>query len=46
MRRFTITVDEDIAVWLEEQVAAKRFRNVSHGFEFAVNELKKKTGGK
>ena len=39
MHRYTITIDEEVAKWLENEVAKKRFRNVSHGFEFAVNEL-------
>ncbi len=45
MRRETITVDEETAKWLAVEVAKKRFRNVSHGFEFAVNELMQKEKG-
>jgi Arc/MetJ-type ribon-helix-helix transcriptional regulator len=39
MERYTITVSEETARWLEKEVEKKRFRNISHGFEFAVNEL-------
>lgn len=42
MQRETITVDEKTAKWLAIEVAKKRFRNISHGCEFAVNELMKK----
>jgi len=42
MQRYTITVSEETARWLEKEVEKKRFRNISHGFEFAVNELVKK----
>lgn len=42
MQKLTITVDEKTAKWLAIEVAKKRFRNISHGFEFAVNELMKK----
>ena len=39
MQKLTITVSEETAKWLAVEVAKKRFRNISHGFEFAVNEL-------
>lgn len=42
MQKLTITVSEETAKWLAVEVAKKRFRNISHGFEFAVNELMKK----
>lgn len=42
MQKLTITVDEKTAKWLAIEVAKKRFRNISHGCEFAVNELMKK----
>jgi Arc/MetJ-type ribon-helix-helix transcriptional regulator len=45
MQKVTITVDEKTVHWIVEEVAKKRFRNASHGFEFAVNELMQKEKG-
>ena len=42
MRRFTITVDEEIGKWIDEQIGSKRFRNASHAFDYAVSELKRR----
>lgn len=40
-KRYTISIDEEIGNWLESLVESKRFRNISHGFEFCVNEVRK-----
>jgi Arc/MetJ-type ribon-helix-helix transcriptional regulator len=45
MRRFTITVDEEIGKWIDEQIESKRFRNASHAFDYAVSELKRRDKG-
>jgi len=37
--KVTITVDKKLLDWIEEQVKSFRFRNTSHGFEFAVAKL-------
>lgn len=43
MKRFTITVSDEVAAWIEKEVSeTKRFRNVSHGFEFGVHQLMEK----
>ena len=42
MARVNISVDDETLRWVEQEVEKKRFRNVSHGFEYAVNELVKK----
>ncbi len=36
--RLTITLDQDLLEWLDEQVALKRFANRSHGIEFLINK--------
>ena len=36
-----ITVDDAILTWIDREVASKRFRNVSHAFEFAISEMMK-----
>lgn len=45
-KRYTISIDENLGNWLENSVESKRFRNVSHGFEFCVNEVHKKENTK
>lgn len=41
MKRTTITVDAAVLEWIDHQVASKRFRNISHAFEFAISEMMK-----
>ena len=41
MKRYTISIDADLGDWIERLVESKRFRNVSHGFEFCANEVRK-----
>ena len=40
--KLSITVDEDLIRWLDLQIKKKRFANRSHGFEYAVSELKER----
>jgi metal-responsive CopG/Arc/MetJ family transcriptional regulator len=40
--KISITVDEELLNWLDLQIKKKKFANRSHGFEFAVLELKEK----
>ena len=39
-KRYTISIDDETGEWLEGEVGSKRFRNISHGFEFCVNDVK------
>jgi Arc/MetJ-type ribon-helix-helix transcriptional regulator len=40
-QKVTITVEKSLVHWIDEEVKKFRFRNRSHGFEFAVAELMK-----
>jgi Arc/MetJ-type ribon-helix-helix transcriptional regulator len=42
MERITVTINTNVLEWLNREVKTCRFRNVSHGVEFAVYELMKK----
>jgi len=42
--RATITVEQKYLEWIDEQIAAKRFANRSHGFEYAVQKLMQAEG--
>lgn len=41
--KLSITVDDDLIKWLDLQIKQKKFASRSHGFEFAVNQLKEKS---
>jgi len=36
-------MDEELIKWLDTQIKKKRFANRSHGFEFAISQLKEKS---
>ena len=40
--KVTATVDKDLVAWLDQEVETRRFRNRSHGIEYAIAELKKR----
>jgi len=42
-KKFSISVDEDLLLWLDSQIKKRRFASRSHGVEFALNELKEKS---
>ena len=37
----SISLDEDILKWMDEQIATKRFRNRSHIMEYAIEQLRR-----
>jgi len=39
--KVTATVDDELIEWLDQEVDSRRFRNRSHGIEYALAELKK-----
>ena len=41
--KFSVSVEEDLFKWLDSEIKNKRFASRSHGIEFALNELKKKS---
>ncbi|MCH7647351.1 MAG: ribbon-helix-helix protein, CopG family [Thaumarchaeota archaeon] len=41
--KFSVSVDDDLLKWLDSEIKDKRFASRSHGIEFALNELKKKS---
>jgi len=41
--KLSITIDEDLIKWLDSQIKKKRFANRSHGFEYAVSQMKDKS---
>ncbi|MGI0007695.1 MAG: ribbon-helix-helix domain-containing protein [Nitrosotalea sp.] len=38
--KLSITIDEDLIKWLDSQIKKKKFANRSHGFEYAISQLK------
>jgi Arc/MetJ-type ribon-helix-helix transcriptional regulator len=40
--KLSITADEDLIKWLDSQVKQKRFASRSHGFEYALAQLREK----
>lgn len=38
--KLSITIDEDLIRWLDLQIKKKKFASRSHGFEYAVSQLK------
>jgi Arc/MetJ-type ribon-helix-helix transcriptional regulator len=38
--RRSITIDKDLMDWIKQQIACKRFKDVSHAFEYAMYKLK------
>ncbi|MCW4000286.1 MAG: hypothetical protein NWE93_08595 [Candidatus Bathyarchaeota archaeon] len=38
--RRSITIDKDLLDWINEQIKCKRFKDVSHAFEYAVYKLR------
>jgi Arc/MetJ-type ribon-helix-helix transcriptional regulator len=38
----TVTLPKDVVEWLESQIRERRFRDISHGLEYAVYQLMKK----
>ena len=41
--KFSVSVDDNLLKWLDSEIKNKRFASRSHGIEFAINELKKKS---
>jgi len=41
--KFSVSVDDNLLKWLDSEIKNKRFASRSHGIEFALNELKKKS---
>ena len=38
--RRSVSINKDILVWIQSQIEKKRFKDVSHAFEFAIYRLK------
>ncbi len=41
--KLSITVEEDLIKWLDSQIKKRRFANRSHGFEYALTQVKENT---
>ncbi len=41
--KFSVSVEDNLLKWLDSEIKNKRFASRSHGIEFALNELKKKS---
>ncbi|MEM3874047.1 MAG: ribbon-helix-helix domain-containing protein [Candidatus Bathyarchaeia archaeon] len=39
----SISIDEDLLKWIDEQIKNKRFAHRSHAFEYAIEQLRKTT---
>jgi Arc/MetJ-type ribon-helix-helix transcriptional regulator len=44
--RRSITIDKDLMDWINQQIACKRFKDVSHAFEYSVYRLKEEENQK
>ena len=42
-KRVSITIDEETLEWAKKMVETRRYRNLSHLFEYAVLKLKEET---
>ena len=40
--KVTATIDDNLVEWLDKEVEKRRFRNRSHGIEYAIAKLKEK----
>jgi Arc/MetJ-type ribon-helix-helix transcriptional regulator len=38
--KVTATIDDELVQWLDKEVEKRRFRNRSHGIEYAIAKLK------
>jgi Arc/MetJ-type ribon-helix-helix transcriptional regulator len=38
--RRSISIDKELMNWINQQIAQRRFKDVSHAFEFAVYHLR------
>lgn len=41
--KFSVSVDTNLLKWLDSEIKNKRFASRSHGIEYALNEIKKKS---
>lgn len=41
--KFSISVDSKLCEWLDSEIEAKRFASRSHGVEYALNDLMKRS---
>ncbi|MDH2906487.1 MAG: ribbon-helix-helix domain-containing protein [Candidatus Nitrosotalea sp.] len=39
--KLTVSIDADLVKWIDGQIKDKKFASRSHGFEYAVSQLKK-----
>jgi len=37
----SVSLDEEILKWMDEQIATKKFRNRSHIMEYAIEQLRR-----
>lgn len=44
--RRSITIDKELMDWIKQQIACKRFKDVSHAFEYAMYHLKEEENAK
>ena len=42
----SITIDRDLMDWINQQIACKRFKDVSHAFEYAMYRLREEENAK
>ena len=44
--RRSITIDKELMDWIKQQIACRRFKDVSHAFEYAMYRLKEEETAK
>jgi Arc/MetJ-type ribon-helix-helix transcriptional regulator len=44
--RRSITIDKELIDWIKQQIACRRFKDVSHAFEYAMYRLKEEETAK
>jgi Arc/MetJ-type ribon-helix-helix transcriptional regulator len=40
-KKVSVAIDEDLLIWVEDQIQKKRFASVSHAVNYSLNEVKK-----
>lgn len=40
-KTISISIDEDLLKWIDEQIEVKRFAHRSHAFEYAIEQLRR-----
>lgn len=40
--KLSVSIDEDLVAWIDQEIKEKRFASRTHAFEYAIKQLMKK----